>query len=75
MVQIKHQFREMYRYLIFKDSRSVNPKFLGKIDVSTKYRPADPVVVMSNDRAWLIVQSTVPQVAALLPGGTGVRGI
>ena len=58
VLQIKHQFQEVYRYLVFKDSRSVNPKYLGNIDVWTKYRPADPFVLVSNDRAWLIVQST-----------------
>ena len=58
VLQIKHQFQEMYRYLIFKGSRSVNSKFLGKIDVWTKYRPAEPVVLVRNDRAWLIVQET-----------------
>lgn len=58
VLQIKQQFAEMYRYLIFNDTRDLNPKFLGKIDVRAKYRPADPMVFVSNDRAWLIVQST-----------------
>ena len=58
VLQIRQGYGEMYRYLIFNGSRDVNPKFLGKIDVWSKYQPSDPVVLMSNDRAWLIVQGT-----------------
>ena len=58
VLQIKQQFAEMYRYLIFNEARDLNPKLLGKIDVWAKYRPADPVLLMSNDQTWLIVQST-----------------
>lgn len=58
LLQIKQGFGEMYRYLIFNDARDPNPKLLGKVDVWTKYRPSDPVVFVSNDRAWLILQNT-----------------
>ena len=58
VLQLKHQFRESYRYLVFKDSWIHEPKLLGKIDVWAKYRPSDPVVLESNGQAWLIVQST-----------------
>ncbi|HEV2836626.1 MAG TPA: hypothetical protein VGW58_14990, partial [Pyrinomonadaceae bacterium] len=47
-----------YRYLVFKDCWSGESKFLGNIDVWAKYRPADPVLLMSGGRSWLIVQST-----------------
>ena len=58
VLQIEQGLGAMYRYLIFGDSRDMNPKFLGKIDLWTKYRPSDPMVLVSNDRAWLILQST-----------------
>ncbi len=58
VLQIKQQFVQMYRYLIFNDSRDRNPRLLGTVNVWTKYRPSDPVVLVSNDRAWLILQST-----------------
>jgi hypothetical protein len=58
VLQIKQGFGEMYRYLIFNDARDLNPKFLGKVDVWTKYRPSDPVVLVSNERSWLILQNT-----------------
>ena len=53
VLQIKHQFVESYTYLVFNDT-----KFLGTIDVYAKYTPADPAVMVSNGRAWLIVQGT-----------------
>ena len=58
VLQIKQGFGEMYRYLIFNDARDSNPKLLGKVDVWAKYRPSDPVVVVNNDRSWLILQET-----------------
>lgn len=58
VLQIKEHFQQCYRYLIFKDSRDGDAKFLGHIDVWAKYPPADPVVLVSNGRPWLIVQST-----------------
>jgi hypothetical protein len=56
VLQIK-RLAETYRYLIFKGSE-IQPKFLGHIDVYAKYTPSDPVVLLSNRRAWLIVQET-----------------
>jgi hypothetical protein len=62
VLQIKQPFAESYRYLVFKESFDDHTdrgwKFLGKIDVWAKYKPSDPVVLLSNGRAWLIVQST-----------------
>ena len=58
VLQIRQGYGEMYRYLIFSDSRHLNAKFLGQIAVWTKYRPSDPVVLVSNDRSWLILQNT-----------------
>ena len=58
VLQIKHQFQERYSYLIFNGAQSLNPKFLGTINVYSKYQPADPLVLVTNDRAWLIVQGT-----------------
>jgi hypothetical protein len=57
VLQIKRTLAESYRYLIFKGSE-IEPKFLGHIDVYAKYTPADPVVFLSNGRAWLVVQQT-----------------
>lgn len=58
VLQIKNYFGESYRYLVFKPSRDGDWKFLGHIDVWAKYPPSDPFVFMSNDQAWLVVQST-----------------
>ena len=62
VLQIKQQFGESYRYLVFKESLEDYPdrdwKFLGKIDVWAKYTTLDPVVLLSNGKAWLVVQST-----------------
>ena len=56
VLQVKKDFGESYRYLVFKRARDW--KFLGHIDVWAKYPPADPVVFLSNGKAWLIVQGT-----------------
>jgi hypothetical protein len=56
VLQIK-RLAETYRYLIFKGPE-MRPKFLGHIDVYAKYTPSDPVVFVSNGRAWLVVQET-----------------
>lgn len=58
VLQIKQQLGEMYRYLIFKPTGNRNWKFLGHVDVWAKYPPSDPVVLVSNGRAWLILQRT-----------------
>jgi hypothetical protein len=55
VLQIKRTFVESYRYLVFKGPE-LHPKFLGHIDVFAKYPPSDPVVLLSNGRAWLVVQ-------------------
>ena len=55
LLQIKRPLAESYRYLIFKGPES-NPKFLEYIDVYAKYPPSDPIVLLSNGRAWLVVQ-------------------
>jgi len=57
VLQIKQTLSESYRYLIFKGPE-IEPKFLGHIDVYAKYPPSDPVVLLSNGRAWLVVQQT-----------------
>jgi len=57
VLQIKRTLGESYRYLVFKGPE-IKPKFLGHIDVYAKYPPSDPVVLLSNGRAWLIVQQT-----------------
>lgn len=57
VLQIKQTLSESYRYLIFKGPE-IEPKFLGHIDVHAKYPPSDPVVLLSNGRAWLVVQQT-----------------
>jgi hypothetical protein len=57
VLQIKRTLGESYRYLVFKGSEH-DPKFLGHIDVYAKYPPSDPVVLLSNGRAWLVVQET-----------------
>ena len=58
VLQIKQQFLESYTYLVFDDDRDRSSKLIGTIDVWAKYPPADPVVLLSNDRAWLILQAT-----------------
>lgn len=58
VLQIRQEYGEMYRYLIFNDDRDLNSKFLGTINVRSKYRPSDPLVLVSNHQAWLIVQET-----------------
>ena len=58
VLQIKQQLGESYRYLIFKDTGYGQSKLLGHVDVWAKYPPKDPVVLVSNGRAWLILQST-----------------
>lgn len=58
VLQIKEDFGQSYRYLVFKYSEDGASRLLGHIDVSAKYPPADPVVLVSNGRAWLIVQGT-----------------
>jgi hypothetical protein len=57
VLQIKRGLAESYRYLVFKGPE-FRPKFLGHIDVYAKYPPSDPVVLLSNGRAWLVVQQT-----------------
>lgn len=57
VLQIKRTLGESYRYLIFKGPE-IHAKFLGHIDVYAKYAPSDPVVLLSNGRAWLVVQET-----------------
>ena len=57
VLQIKRPLAESYRYLIFKGPE-IHPKFLGYIDVYAKYAPSDPVMLLSNGRAWLVVQQT-----------------
>jgi len=57
VLQIKRTFAQTYTYLIFKGPET-KPKFLGNIDVYAKYPPADPVVFLSDGRAWLVVQQT-----------------
>ena len=57
VLQIKRPLAESYRYLIFKGPE-LHAKFLGYIDVYAKYTPSDPVVLLSNGRAWLVVQQT-----------------
>ena len=57
VLQIKQTLSESYRYLIFKGPE-IDAKFLGHIDVYAKYPPSDPVVLLSNGRAWLVVQQT-----------------
>ena len=56
VLQIKQTLAQSYRYLVFKGP--FQPKFLGHIDVYAKYPPSDPVVLVSNGRAWLVVQET-----------------
>lgn len=58
VLQVKHQFGETYRYLVFRNPRADDSKFLGHIDVRAKYPPVDPFVLVSHGRPWLIVQST-----------------
>jgi hypothetical protein len=58
VLQIKHQVGEFYRYLVFDDSRRGYSKFLGHIDVTSKYTPSDPLVLVSNGQPFLILQST-----------------
>lgn len=58
VLQIKQQLGESYRYLIFKYTDQGNSKLLGHVDVWAKYPPHDPVVFVSNGKAFLILQST-----------------
>lgn len=57
VLQIKRPLAQTYTYLVFKGPE-FKPKFLGHIDVYAKYPPSDPVVFVSNGRAWLVVQQT-----------------
>ena len=57
VLQIKRTLAESYRYLVFKGPE-IEPMFLGHIDVDAKYTPSDPIVLLSNGRAWLVVQQT-----------------
>ena len=57
-MQIKQELGESYRYLIFKNIGHGEANLLGHVDVWTKYPPSDPVVLVSNGRAWLILQNT-----------------
>ena len=57
VLQIKRTLAESIRYLVFKGPE-IEPTFLGHIDVDAKYAPSDPIVLLSNGRAWLIVQQT-----------------
>lgn len=58
VLQIKQTLGDSYRYLIFKSVGYGDSKFLGHVDVWAKYPPVDPVVFLSNGKAWLILQST-----------------
>lgn len=55
VLQIKQQYA--YRYLIFGGAEK-EAKLIGHFDVHAKYPPSDPVVFLSNGRAWLVVQET-----------------
>lgn len=60
VLQIRAQLKEAYRYLIFKGPTfDEEPTLLGYADVRSKYPPSDPVVLVSNGRAYLILQSNI----------------
>lgn len=58
VLHIRDAFGSANRFLIFRYIAPGEARLIGRIDAGGRYPPADPVVFVSNGRAYLIVQNT-----------------